>query len=151
MACGTSAQVLKSVHEGIVLFSLLMPSVSSKNLSPQVTNSPEYICHVTWEARRHAFHCGVFSMSQKKEVSPNKCAQQSRERRRLCRKTGGERDRQDHPSRPLGVARQQACWEATLTGFLMGLGSQLLLKLLTSHRYPSCTTDPPSAQTWWSG
>lgn len=71
-------------------------------------------------ARHHAFHCGVFSMSQKKEVSPNKCAQQSRERRRLCRKTGGEGDR--HPSRPLWVARQQACWEATLTGFLMGLG-----------------------------
>lgn len=85
--------MVKNVQEGVDLFSLLMPSVSSKDLSPQVTNSPEYICHVTWEARRHDFHCGVFSMSQKKEVSPNKCAQQSRMRRRLCRKTGGERDR----------------------------------------------------------
>lgn len=64
------------------------------------------------------------------------CAQHPRGRR-LCRDTGGERERQDHPSRPLWFARQQASWEATLMGFLLGLGSQLLLKLLTSHSTPA--------------
>lgn len=78
----------------------------------------------------------LFSPGPKIKRHPqNMCAQQPRGRR-LCRNTGGERERQDHPSRPLWFARQQASWETTLMGFLLGLGSQLLLKLLTSRSTP---------------
>lgn len=65
------------------------------------------------------------------------CTAAKREEETVYEHQGRERERQDHPGRPLWLARQQASWEATLTGFLPGMGSQLLLKLLKSHSTPA--------------
>lgn len=64
----------------------------------------------------------VFSPGPKIKYNPQMCVHSSQERRTRCMNTRGERDRQDHLSRPLWVARQQASLETAQTGFLMGLG-----------------------------